>query len=234
MLGMAEATAQELIRANEPPPAPIPGSGQLSDRHERFARARALLLPKVEAYCQAFRLDRSTLTLEQLHAARGNASRLERRREVEARIAYLAHQEEAVVLEKRRRLEEFLWLIHEHNPAELWEVEDRVLLNKAGNPVIVDDKPVTYQVQRARMLADLPEDLCRVVEAVQITDSGKVVTKTYSKMEANRELRKLLGLGATNGPLSDDVGEMSTTQIVAELNALGVEVKIGVQVTHER
>jgi type II secretory pathway component GspD/PulD (secretin) len=233
MLGLiANETSREVID-----PAPIvAGSLPLGKRaQERYARARSLLLPKLDAYCQAYGLDRAEMTVEQLHCARGNASRLEARRAVAQRIAYLSRQDEAALADKRRRLEEFLWLVHEANPAELWEIAERVKTDEDGNEILDDDgKPVVVRYQRARFLAELPEDVARIVEGVQITESGKIVTKTYSKMQANQELRKLLGIGAVSAATGDDVGELSTTQIVAELNALGVEVKIGVSITNDR
>jgi hypothetical protein len=215
---------------------PVPGSLALPKHtHERYARARSLLMPKIEAYCQAFRLDRSAMTPEQLHCARGNASRLENRLHVADRIAYLLRQDEEALTEKRRRLEEFLWLVHEANPAELWEIVERPKIGEDGEPEMDDDgNPVMVRYQRARFLAELPEDVARIVQGVKITDSGKVVTETYSKMQANQELRKLLGIGVATGQTGDEIGEMSTTQIVAELNAMGVEVKIGVSITNER
>lgn len=217
-------------------PVPMPGAmGLRKTQHESFARSRSLLVPKLDAYCRAFRLDRSVMTVAQIHCARGNASRLEHRLDVAERIAFLMRQDEETLAEKRKRIEEFLWLVHEANPADLWEVAERPKLDEDGEPAVDDDgKPIMVKYQRARFLGDLPEDVQRIVEGVNITDSGKVVTKTYSKMQANQELRKLLGIGATGGAIGDDVGELSTTQIVAELNALGVDVKFAVQVTSSR
>jgi hypothetical protein len=213
--------------------AAIPGSLPLRNpNQERFARARSLLLPRLDAYCQAFDKDRSAPSPKQLHAARGNAARLERAKAMQDRIARLTRQDEEVLAEKRKRLEEFLWLIHEANPADLWEVAEKIKTDEDGEPVL-DEKgrPVKIRYQRARFLADLPEDVQRIVEGVTITDSGKVVTKTYSKMQANQELRKLLGIGVVSGVVGDDISDISTAQIVAELHALGVDVKFAMQVT---
>ena len=98
-------------------PAPFPGFAPLrNDRHEKFAFKRALLMPKAEAYRAA------GWTAKDDHAAAGNASRLERRPEVAARIAYLRrHGDEQILHAKRERLEEFLWTVHESNITALWE-----------------------------------------------------------------------------------------------------------------
>jgi hypothetical protein len=203
--------------------------------HERYARGRSLLLPKLDAYCMAFGLDRSGMTPEQLHCARGNASRLEGGRGCPGmadRIAYLTRGDEEVLAEKRKRLEEFLWLVHEANPADLWEVAEKPKLDDDGEPMLDDaGNPIMVKYQRARFLADLPEDVARIVQGVKITDSGKIVTETYSKMQANMELRKLLGIGTMPmNPSGDDVSNMSTAEIVAELRGLGVDIRIGVSV----
>jgi hypothetical protein len=216
--------------------ADIPGTRPLRrPAHERYARARALLLPKVDAYLQAFGLDRSGMTPGQLHCARGNASRLEGGRGcpgMSDRIAYLTRGDEKVLAEKRKRLEEFLWLVHEHDPRELWETAERPLLNKLGQPIKgPDGHPIMIKYQRAKAMEDLPDDVARIVQVVKITDSGEIVTETYSKMQANVELRKLLGIGNVPAAMGgDDLSTVSTAEIVAELQGLGVDIRIGVGV----
>ena len=54
------------------------------------------------------------------HDAVSNATRLERRRDVRDRIAFLVRQEEGVLAEKRKRIEETLWAIHEADIGDLW------------------------------------------------------------------------------------------------------------------
>src|ERR1700751_304987 len=86
-------------------PAPVtPPAGALplrNHRHERFARLRAELVPKLDAYCTAMGLDRATLTPAELHAARGNASKVERKPSVALRISWFTRQDEEIILAKR-------------------------------------------------------------------------------------------------------------------------------------
>ena len=215
-------------------PAVLPpaGSARLRiEKHELYAHKVAALIPKAKAYCEVFGYDQNDPA--QYHAARGNASRLERRKDVQARIAWLSRQSEDMLAAKRERLESWLWSVMEHNPAEMWEIAERPMLDEKGKPVIDNDTGdfVMVKYQRARFLKDLPIDAMAAVEGIQITESGKVITKTYSKMQANQELRKLLGIGATNGSTNaDDLDGMSTAEIVAELQTLGVDVRLSVTV----
>jgi hypothetical protein len=56
----------------------------VNQKHEAYARQRALLRSKIEAYRAAGFASTSD------HNARGNAGKLERRADVQARIAYLS------------------------------------------------------------------------------------------------------------------------------------------------
>ena len=87
--------------------------------------------------------------------------------------------------------------MHEANVADLWETVEVPVLDKDGNPVLdKDGNAVMEKIQRPRLLSELPEDLQRVVEGVNIDGHGRMVPKVYSKFQANVELRKLLGIGA--------------------------------------
>lgn len=195
-------------------------------RHERFAQLRSLLRPKADAYRQAG-FDSKTD-----HAAAGNASRLEREHpEVMARIAYLGKQDEAVLAAKRRRLEEMLWLIHESNVADMWETVEVEKHDRKGNPVLVDGKPVMKKVQRPKFIEDMPEDVQRAVESISINEAGFVVPKPYSKLQANLELRKLLGIGVIGR--DDGFERLSNEEIIAQLAAQSRELGIKIDLSYE-
>ena len=208
--------------------AVIEGSSPLKNRkHERFCWLIAQLRPKGEAYrsCQ-FKASTD-------HAAEGNAARLLRRSDITARIAYLSRQEEEILQAKRARIEEFLWHVHEANYADLWETIEVEKHDKKGSPVKDSDgNPVMVKRQVAKPLHELPDDVQRVVETCQVDEHGRVIPKAYSKMQANQELRKLLGIGTI--AQTDEVAKMSTTEIVAELQTLGVNVQLSVQVSDGR
>jgi hypothetical protein len=77
--------------------------------------------------------------------AYSNACRLERRPGVRARIEFLSHQAEELIAEKRRRLEETLWNIHESDPGMFWETYEAV---KTGS----DGKLATDQQGKLRVV----------------------------------------------------------------------------------
>jgi hypothetical protein len=69
-----------------------------NERHERFARLRAILTPKFEAAREAGFGDMRP----------GNVARLDRRKDVRARIAALSRMDEEILKAKRERLEQRL------------------------------------------------------------------------------------------------------------------------------
>lgn len=200
------------------------GSNPLRKRqHERFCWLLAQMRPKADAYRQAGFRSVSH------HSANANAARLLARRDIADRISYLTRQEEEVLQLKRARIEELLWMIHESNVADLWETYEDTKKDKAGNVVTIDGRPVIVKRQRPKLLSDLPDDVQRIVESCGIDEHGRVIPKAYSKLQANAELRKLLNIGGV--VQSDEVTRMSTPQIVSELQALGVDVRLSVRVS---
>ena len=92
----------------------------------------------------------------------------------------------------QRADEEVLWLVHEADVADLWEIVDVPKFDKDGNPVLdKDGNAVMEKIQRPRLMSELPEDLQRVVESVSIDGHARMVPKVYSKLQANAELRVL-------------------------------------------
>jgi hypothetical protein len=212
-------------------PAPFPGFAPLrNDRHEKFAFKRALLTPKAEAYRAA------GWTAKDDHAAAGNASRLERRPDVAARIAYLRRRgDEQILHAKRERLEEFLWTVHESNIASLWETAEVEKRDITGE----DGKPVMVKRQVPKLLSDLPEDVARTVETCGVDENGRVIPKPYSKMQANQELRKLLGIGVVTGAGGDgEVVRLTDAELIAQLSnqarELGIEIDLSYRLGGER
>ena len=220
---MEAVTDQALTVIEQPLPAPLLGSQPMRQpKVERFCRLRALLRPKADAYRQSGFASKSD------HDAIGNASRLERRHDVQERIAYLTRGDEELLREKQKRIEEMLWLIHESNVADLWktiEVEKRdksgkLLLDAAGKPIMV-------RRQIPKPLDELPEDVQRVVE--KLDEKGQ--PQLYSKLQANAELRKLLGIGAVTRD-DGDMGRLSDAELVAQLAAQARELGIDIDLSY--
>src|SRR5215469_6817467 len=91
-----------------------PGSRALKNaKYERYCRLRASAQPRIRAYREA-----GWETSDDDNAY-SNGCRLERRSEIRDRIAYLTRQEEDLIEEKRRRIEETLWNIHEADVGDL-------------------------------------------------------------------------------------------------------------------
>lgn len=204
----------------------IAGSTPLRDpKKERFCRLRAVLRPKADAYRQA------GFQSESDHACAGNASKLERRSDVAERIAYLCRSDESVLHEKQRRLEETLWLIHEADIGAMWETVMVEKHDRKGNPVMLDGKPVMKAVQRPKPIDQMSEDVRRAIEVITINEAGFVVPKPYSRLQANAELRKLLGIG-TLGRDDGELGRLSDAELVAQLANQAKELGIEVDLTY--
>ena len=88
------------------PPRPVSFDPELplrNERHEAFARLRALLVPTHTAAREAGYDDMTP----------GNAAKLDRRADIRARIAALTKLDEEIIRGKRERLESRLWKVIE-------------------------------------------------------------------------------------------------------------------------
>jgi hypothetical protein len=165
------------------------------------------------------------------HDAVSNATRLERRQDVRDRIAFLVRQEEEVLAEKRKRIEETLWAIHEANIGDLWETYEATKVGKDGKAEIDEaGKMLTLRKQRPRLLSDLSPDLCKVIENVDIDAKGNVIPRLYSKLQANRELRQMLIIGGRKDRPETDVSRLSDAELIQQLadqaKELGIEIDL--------
>src|SRR5690242_10657003 len=85
-----------------------PGSPALKNaKYEKYCRLRASAQPRIAAYREA------GWETSDDDDAYSNACRLERRPGVRERIEYLSHRDEELIAEKRKRIEEMLWSMHE-------------------------------------------------------------------------------------------------------------------------
>jgi hypothetical protein len=205
-----------------------PGSSPLRNpRHEKFCQLRATLIPRDKAYAIAMYRHRGLRRV----ATVVNASKLDARADIQARLAWLTRQDEAVIAAKRERIEAFQWAIHEHDLGEFYETIAKPLMRN-GKPVLDEQgNAVMLVVQRPKTLDQLTPEQRAVVESVTTDAKGNPVLKTYSKTQANAALRELLGIGKAPAGVMDAIGDMNTADIVSELQSLGVNVQIGVAVT---
>jgi hypothetical protein len=184
-----------------------PGSRALRNaKHESYCRLRASALPRIQAYREV------GWGSAEDDVAYINACRLERRSEIRDRIAYLTRQEEDLVIEKRRRLEETLWSMHEAAIGDYFESFD------------IDGKTI----EQPKRLKALPRELQQNIEKIIIDGRGRAVPQLYSKLAASQELRKTLNFGRSDE--RSEISRLSDAELIAQLSdqakELGVEINL--------
>jgi hypothetical protein len=182
-----------------------------NNTHERYARFRAAALPRIVAFRKAGN------TAKNDRNADANSFRLEKKPGVRERIDYLVRQAEDRIIEKRQRIEERLWAIHEGNVQDLFEVAERAKTNKAGE-IETDEngRMVTVREERPRLISDLAPEVAQLIEDVTVDRKGRLIPRLYSSAQANAELRKLHNFGRTEDR-STDVSRLSDAELIAQL-----------------
>ena len=216
---------QALLPKPQLPIVPLPGSRPLSNaRHEHYCRLLSLLWPKGQALREA------GMRAVKNHDAVSNATLLERRQDVRDRIAFLVRQEEGVLAEKRKRIEETLWAIHEADIGNLWETYETIKVGQDGNPETDEAGNIlTVKKERPRLLSDLPPDVAKLIEDVTIDSKGRLIPKLYSKLQASKELRAMLNIGRPE-ERATDLSRLSDAELVGQLaeqaKELGIEIDL--------
>jgi hypothetical protein len=191
----------DLLEIGSPASRPLKNA-----KHEKYCRLRASLQPRGQAYREA------GWETSDDGDAYSNACRLERRPGVRERIEYLSHQAEELITEKRRRIEEMLWNIHEADIGDYFEQHE------------LDGKVI----ERPKLLADLPAEISKNIEKITIDGRGRAVPQLYSKLAASQELRKMLNIGHRDD--HSDVSRLSDAELIAQLSdmakQLGVEINL--------
>jgi hypothetical protein len=203
-----------------------PGSRPLrNSKQEKYCRLRAALQPRAQAYREAGWSDRSD------DSAYSHACRLERRPGVRDRIAYLSRQAELMIAVKREKIEAQLWAITEGNIADFFEPYDAVKRDHTGQPEHTDEgAPLTETRVRPKLLTDLPPDLAKLIEDVQVDHRGRFVPRLYSKERANKELRNMLNLSAKTD--ATDVSKLSDQELIAQLARQARELNIEIDLSY--
>jgi hypothetical protein len=203
---------------------PSEGSKPLKNNmHERYARLRAQALPRIVAYRQAGNSIKSD------NAAGVNACRLEKK--CRERILYLQAQAQERVIEKRQRIEEQLWAIHEADIGDYFETHEAAKVGKDGKLATdADGKMLTVRKQRPKLLSDLPPEFRKLIEDVSVDRSGNVIPKLYSRVQANAELRRMLNIGRSEDRPESEAARLSDAELVAQLadqaKQLGIEINL--------
>jgi len=210
-----------------------PGSRALKNaKYEKYCRLRALAQPRIGAYREVGWQSRTD------NAAYINACRLERRPEIRDRIAYLIRQEEDLIEEKRRRIEEQLWAIRGANIQDFFTTEDDLKPTEtSSNPAEIANNPDQQKVAvspRARVvprpLTELDPETAKLIEDVTIDSKGRAVPKLYSKTWANAELRKMLNIGGQKEREQTELSRLSDAELIQRLadqaKELGIEIDL--------
>lgn len=185
----------------------VPGSEPLANaKWELYARERALCCSRMVAYRNA------GFESEDDHAARGNAGKLERKRAITDRIAWLCRQDEDVLRAKRQRIEEFKWSVKNADIGSYYVMVELPILNKEGNPVLDDEgKQCVRIVQNLKPFSDMTAEQRSIIQSLKYTDSGRPSLEFYSKQWAVTELGKMLG---SNTPtIGDEFADMSLDEL---------------------
>jgi hypothetical protein len=205
---------------------PTDGSAALPDvRYERYAHERALMRTKLEA-CRA-----AGFGSVSDRAASSNASKLEREvPAIRARIAYLSRDNEALIREKRRRLEERLWSWRDGNISDYWETVEVEVRNKKGDVVLnADGTPKTKPITRMKDISQLTPEQQQRIESIHVNEAGIASPKLHSVSWANSELRKFHSMGPQ---ASEDNGvqRLSDAELITQLanqaKELGIEIDL--------
>ena len=179
--------------------------------HELYARERALGQPIAHAAERAG-----------FSKTSGAGSKCEALSKVQSRIAWLAREDDEIVREKRRRLEERQWLIHDADIAKFYEDVEEAVTDSKGCPVLDGDgEIVTRKRQMLKPFSEIPAEFRLCIHSLTWTDSGRPNLKLYDKQDASREIRKLLGLDAPTkyAPTKSDGSDLTDFGAVKELVA---------------
>jgi hypothetical protein len=117
-----------------------------------------------------------------------------------------------LIAEKRRRIEETLWAIHEADIGDYFEIHD------------IDGKTL----EKPKHLSDIPSELRKNIEKITVDGRGRAVPQLYSKLAASQELRKMLNIGRTDE--RSDMSRLSDAELIAQLSdtakELGIEINL--------
>jgi len=227
----ADRARAELTVATDP--ARVGADTLFAPHHEKYARLRAMLMPRYKAYREAFAGDADDVSVMSNEVATAGAAQLERTNQaVVDRINYLMRQDVDQLQAKRQRLEAGLWQLHEADIGDLFESVEIPRKNRNGDQIL--DKhgnPVMRKAWRVRDLDSLPPELRQAIETLTLDSDGNITTaKLVSKIQANQELRKLLGLDRQQQAVQSDLSRLTDAELVAELsrqaNELGVKIDL--------
>jgi hypothetical protein len=196
------------------------------------AATKPLKHPKYETFARQRALNQSPLIAGQiagLNHDRRNLFRIENKPVVAARIAWLSRQDEEELREKRKRLEELLWVGLYADRVDFYETVETPITDRNGHAVLKrNGEPYTKMVIQLKPIDKLtPQHRC-LIESITYTKSGKPNLKLISKEYCHRELRKMLGGDAKPAERANEFSNFNDAELLAELdrvaNELGIKI----------
>lgn len=141
------------------------------------------------------------------------------------RIEFISRQDEELIAEKRRRMEEHLWAVHQANLKDYFETYEAAKVDKGGS--LESDaagKMKTVHKQRPRLLSDLSDsdEAAKLIDEVVLDRNGHYVPRLCSK-------RAMHNIGRIEDRPAD-VSRLSDAEPVAQLSEqaqqLGVKIDL--------
>jgi hypothetical protein len=194
---------------------------------------------RLEAYARERALNNSPSIAARTAGYNGRAdvvgAILEKKKNVQARIAWLTRDTEEALRQKRQRLETFLWDVLESDRANFYETVEVVVTDRNGIPMLDrNGLPKTKTVTQLKPLEKLSATERRMIESITYTESGKPNLKLVSKEYAHRELRRMFGGDNEHAPgAGSTFANFTDAELFAELGRLAEELGIKSTLTIE-
>ena len=194
---------------------------------------------RLEAYARERALNNSPSVAARNAGYNGRSdvvgANLEKKKNVQARIAWLTRDTEEALRQKRQRLETFLWDALESDRANFYETVAVVITDRIGMPILDrNGSPKTKTVTQLKPLEELSATERGMIESITYTESGKPNIKLVSKEYAHRELRRMIGGYAdSDQQRTNEFSGYSDAELMAEIARLANELQVNVTLTIE-
>jgi hypothetical protein len=118
--------------------------------------------------------------------------------------------------------------VWENIPEEYQQVGREYFARAPGTSVWVNFGVCAETRDVPRRISELDPETAKLIEDVRIDSKGRLIPKLYSKLQANKELRAMLNLGARSE--APDVTKLSDSELIAQLaqqaKELGIEIDL--------
>ena len=138
-----------------------------------------------------------------------------------------------MIAEKRQRIEERLWAIHEANIQDFFETYSTIKRDHTGQPERTDEGGLSTEMRvRPKLLTDLSPETARLIEDATVDSKGRLIPKLFSKTWANAELRKMLNIGGQKEREQTDLSQLSDAELIQRLADQAKELRIDIDLNY--